>query len=266
MKYLVPLFNCVLCPVMLTGACVLDSELSPDIPANALNHADDLDAGADEGSKREAKKIAPATIPRSSATPTPPDPHATARGPYYRDDPWHGYFWIAKTGKDTTLTPSKSFADKTFDAEICIKGSVAATSDSSGNAMLGVNVNQFERTDAVPLLRAPSRDGVQVEVKNNAGSPIRVQVAAQDGTSNADAHWCAVVNGSGGFIPWTAFNTACWDGSGKPYKHEHITVAMLLVPGNARSAVPYDFCLQRLTESKAPPPGVGAGAAPRGDD
>jgi hypothetical protein len=254
------------CHVVLTGACTLDSELSPEIPPNAVSHADDdLDSGAAESSKREARKIAPAVMLRDAAA-TNPDPHATERGPYYEDEPWSGYLWIAKNGKATTLTASKTFQDKAFDQAVCIKGTVAATADSSGNAMLGMNVNQAERTDAAPLMLVPSLDGVQLDVKNNAGAQLRVQVAGQDGTTHADARWCAVVNGSGGFIPWTAFNTACWDGSGKAYKQQPISVAMLLVPGNAQAAVRYDFCLQRLAESDAPQPGVGAGSAPPPDD
>lgn len=264
----------VFCHVVLTGACTLDSELSPEIPANAVTNADDeLDAGAPDisSSKREAKKIAPAVTLRDGGAPmkmstTNPDPHATERGPYHEDDPWSGYLWVAKNGQGTTLTASKTFQDKAFEQAVCIKGTVAATADSSGNAMLGMNVNQAQRTDAAPLVLRPSLDGLQVEVKNNAGSPLRVQVAGQEGTTNPDARWCAMVNGSGGFIPWTAFNTACWDGSGKAYKQQQISVAMLLVPGNAQAAVPYDFCLQRLAEAETTPPGVGAGSAPPPDD
>lgn len=247
----------MLCHAFLTGACSIDSELSPDIPARSVRSSEDEDAG-----KRIAKKIA-ADLPTPA---TNPDPHAAQRGPYYQSDPWQGYLWVAKNGRGTTLTPSESFADKVFEAPVCITGSVAATPDSGANAMLGMNVHQARRTDATPLALEPSLDGVQVAVKNRKGSPLRVQVAAQDGTTNPLARWCAPVSGSGGFIPWTAFNTACWDGSGKAYRNEPITVAMLLVPGNAQAPVPYDFCLERLAESEAPLPGVGAGSPPADDE
>ena len=246
----------------------MDSELSPPIPANAVtNPDDDLDAGAAESSKRAARRIAPAVRLRdggasTGTTTSNPDPHAKERGPYYKDDTWSGYLWVAKNGRGTTLTSSKTFDDKSFDQSVCIKGSVAATADSSGNAMLGMNVNQAQRADAAPLMLAPSLAGVQVDVKNHAGSRLRVQIAGQDGATHPDARWCAVVHGSGGFIPWTAFNTACWDGSGTAYRQQAISVAMLLVPGDAHGAVAYDFCLQRLAESDEPIPGVGAGSAP----
>ncbi|HTU60520.1 MAG TPA: hypothetical protein VMF89_18845, partial [Polyangiales bacterium] len=268
MQYLSNVLRLAICHVVLTGACSMDSELSPIIPSNAVANPDDeLDAGAAESSKREARKIAPAVTLRDAGAATRmattnPDPHAAERGPYNEDNPWSGYLWIAKTGTGTTLTASKTFQDKSFDQAVCIQGSVAATADSSGNAMLGMNVNQAERTNATPLVLVPTLDGVQVDVKNSAGSQLRVQVAGPAGAADADARWCAVVNGSGGFIPWTAFNTACWDGSGKAYKQQEISVAMLLVPGNAQGAVTYDFCLQRLAEADAPTPGVGAGSAP----
>jgi hypothetical protein len=274
MKQLSNVLTLTFCHVMLPAACSLDSELSPAIEADAVTDAaDDLDAGMgeDQDEKRAAKKIAPAISLRDAGTSakmpaTNPDPHAAARGPYYEHEPWNGYLWVAKTGKGTTLTSSQSFRDESFDAEVCIKGSVVATADSSSNAMLGMNVNQAERLDAVPLTLAASLDGVQVEIKNRAGSPLRIQVAAPDGTTKPDARWCAQLSGSGGFIPWTAFNTACWDGSGTPYRHEQITVAMLLVPGNPQAAVSYDFCLRHLAESAAPMPGVGAGSAPPDDE
>jgi hypothetical protein len=152
------------------------------------------------------------------------------------------------------------FSASRFDVQLCVKGSVARTADSSANAMLGVNIHQAQRSDAVPLTLVPRRDGVQVELSNAGGSPLRVQIAAPEGTTNAQLRWCAPVTGSGGFIPWSAFNTACWDGSGNGYRREPISVAMLLVPGNTESALAYDFCLMRLAEGDAPPPGVGAGA------
>lgn len=180
---------------------------------------------------------------------------------YYEAERWKGYFWTAKNGDGTTLTASESFASALFDSQLCVHGSVARTSDSSGNAMLGVKINQAKRADAVPMTLVPSRAGVQVDMTNPSSSPLRIQVAAPDGVTNADARWCAAVPGSGGFIPWSALNTACWDGSGKAYRHEPISVAMLLVPGNAESAQAFDFCVMRIAEADAPPPGIGAGAA-----
>ena len=59
-------------------------------------------------------------------------------------------------------------------------------------------------------------------------------------------------DGAGGFIAWTDFNTACWDGSGTAYALQPLAVASVQVPGGIDAAIPYDFCLNDLTETAAP--------------
>jgi hypothetical protein len=269
--------------VVLTNGCIFASKLEPESPPDTTPATAGSRGAAERGSfdqgdpsRRDAGEPTDGSVPsaarRDSAAastqpkPAPAEPGAIERGPYYEAEPWQGYFWIAKTGKDTTLAASESFDAATFGKPVCIRGSVAKAADSSGNAMLGINLNQAEQSDAAPKTVVPTRAGVHVDVTNQGSSPLRVQVAGADGTSNPESRWCAAVSGSGGFIPWSAFNTACWDGSGKPYRNEPITVAMLLVPGTAQSHVSYDVCLARLTEADAALPGVGAaagsGAAP----
>jgi hypothetical protein len=140
-----------------------------------------IDSGAEDGGEDSDDAGEPANT------------MSTTRGPYYEADPWKGYFWVARTGKSTTVVPSTHFAAAKFDSRVCVKGSVPASSDSSANAMLGVNINQAKRVDAVPHTLVPSRAGVLVKVTNPGGSPLRVQVAAPDGTTNAQSRWCATV-------------------------------------------------------------------------
>jgi len=94
----------------------------------------------------------------------------------------------------------------------------------------------------------PTLAGLQVDVANRTGSPLRILIQTQDGTGL----WCANVNGSGGFIAWTSFNTACWDNSGTAYALQPLAVASVQVPGGIDAAIPYDFCLNGLTETAAP--------------
>jgi hypothetical protein len=180
------------------------------------------------------------------------DPGAVDRGPYFAAHTWKGYLWIAHHGDETTLTATNFGAEK-FDGPVCIHGSVAATKDSSASAMLGVNVNQAHKLDATLLTVVPTQAGVRVSVMNKASSPLRIQIQSLDGATNDKARWCANVVGSGDFVPWTQFNTACWDGSGNPYRKEPLSAVMLLVPGSTDAAVPYDFCLADLREADAPP-------------
>jgi hypothetical protein len=183
------------------------------------------------------------------------------RGPYFVSGSWHGYFWLAQHGAGTTVTAT-NFDTEQFGAPICIQGLVAATADNSGNAILGVNVNQDNSADMNVQTVSPALDGIRVALTNHGGSVVRLQVQALDGATNERARWCAEVNGSGGFIPWSAFNTACWDGSGMPYQREPISGAMLLIPGATKAQTTFDVCLAALAETTAPAsqPAAGSGS------
>src|SRR5690606_10227715 len=90
--------------------------------------------------------------------------------------------------------------------------------------------------------------------------PLRIQVQGPTGSTNANDRWCANIVGGGGFIPWSEFNTQCWDDSGEWYDGEPLEAAVILVPGDATAAVPYDFCLESLAEAgDGPDGGDGAG-------
>jgi hypothetical protein len=145
----------------------------------------------------------------------------------------------------------------------CVSGSVGPAMDFSGIAMLGVHLNQEQAMDAPMMTVLPTKAGLMVDIKNNAGGELRVQVQTPNGGMNADERWCAPYQGSG-FIPWKAFNTKCWDGSGKAYAMEPIATAMVLVPGDDADAVAFDFCLNSLTEADGAPGAMAAagGGAP----
>jgi hypothetical protein len=175
-------------------------------------------------------------------------------GPYLTSGNLKGYTWVAQAGAGTTLTATGLTAAQ-FSAPICIQGSVAATPDNSGSAMVGLNLNQA--LGGEPMAFTPTLAGLQVGVTNRAGSPLRIQLQTGDGSGL----WCAQVTGAGGFIPWTAFNTACWDGSGAAYALQPISLAFISVPGTTMTVVPYDFCLSSITEANPPaaaPPTAGA--------
>lgn len=169
-------------------------------------------------------------------------------GPYFTSGNLRGYVWLAQTGAGTSLRVT-GYDTAEFTAPVCIRGSVAATPDYSGNAMLGFNLNQ--PADGELATFTPTLAGLQLNVTNLGASPLRIQIQAQDGATNDQGRWCAVVNGSGGFIPWTDFNTACWDGSGAAYARQPIVSAILLIPGTTDVAIPYDVCLNELAQTDA---------------
>jgi len=179
-------------------------------------------------------------------------------GAYFVSGRLHGYAWTSADGTDSTITPADFTALGASDPR-CAKGSVGPSADYSGVAMLGVNLNQDQSTDAPTMTITPMAGGLSISITNNASSPLRLQIQAPDGGTNADDRWCAPLTGSGGFVPWSSFNTACWDGSGTAYANQPISAAMLLVPGGDMTAQAFDVCLNSLSEATAPSGGAGAG-------
>ncbi len=177
-------------------------------------------------------------------------------GEYFVSGAWRGYVWTSVQGMGSTIMPM-DFKAQTTGMPRCVKGSVAATTDYSGTAQIGFNLNQVGSNE---MTVTPTKAGVMIAITNPASSPLRFQVAA--GTGASQKRWCASLTGSGGFIPWSSLNTMCWDGTGEAYNNEPINSAMVLVPGTMMAAVPFDFCVNSLAEADAPAGGAaGTGAA-----
>lgn len=176
-----------------------------------------------------------------AAAPNPDDV-----GNHFASGAWQGYFWTSSQGPGTTITPT-DFNAQTTGMPRCVRGSVAATTDYSGVAVLGVNLN--EANEGKQTVK-PTKAGVFVDVKNNSAATLLFQI---EGPSDAPiSSWCTLLSGSGGFVPWSSLNTACWDNSGSAYNNEPILSAAVVVPGNTSAAVAFDFCLNALAEVDAP--------------
>jgi hypothetical protein len=177
---------------------------------------------------------------------------------YWSSSPWQGYAWVGSSGTGTTITPA-NFDAHTAGSPFCVSGSVAATSDYSGTAMIGFNINQAEGASTVGTWTptSVSSGGVQVSVTNTGGSPLRIQIQGPNGGTDATQRWCANLTGSGGLIPWTSFNTACWDNSGSYYAGEPLAAVLVLVPGGNSAAVSYNFCVSGLGVSGSGGGGTG---------
>ena len=170
-------------------------------------------------------------------------------GNYFVSGDWHGYLWTTAQGSGTSITPT-TFAEQTTGMPRCVTGTVGVSPDYSAVAILGLNLNEDNNGK---MTATPTKQGVLVNVKNNAGSSLQFQVEGKVG--DATVHWCALLNGNGGFIPWSDLNTACWDKSGKPYNNEPLWWAAIVVSGNTTVDVPFDFCLNALGESDDPSAG-----------
>jgi hypothetical protein len=183
-------------------------------------------------------------------------------GPYFASGVWHGYAFTSAQGTGSSIMPM-DFSMLAPGQPRCAMGTVGPAADYSGVAMLGVNLNQAQATDAPKMTVTPSKSGLMVDVKNNASSALRIQIETPNGGTNENERWCAPFQGTG-FIPWKAFNTKCWDGSGASYMMEPISSVLVLVPGDDADPVAFDFCLNSVAEADgaAVATGTAGGAAP----
>lgn len=172
----------------------------------------------------------------------------TAGGGYLVFGSWHGWAWTGvETTKQSTITPT-DFKTAAAGDPLCVSGSVAPYSDYSGVAMVGWNLNQEKSSTTLGEV-TPTLKGILVKVTNTGGTDLRLQIQSADGATNPLHRWCAPIPGNGGFIPYTSFNTACWDNTGTAYDNSPITTAIVIVPGSNTAPVAYNFCLVSIEET-----------------
>jgi hypothetical protein len=75
-------------------------------------------------------------------------------------------------------------------------------------------------------------------MKTAGPAVIRAQIASAGGATT----WCATLTASGMTVPYTTFNTACWDNSGTAYAKQPIEAVQLVAPGDM-AAAPLDMTL-----------------------
>jgi hypothetical protein len=163
---------------------------------------------------------------------------------------WSGYGWTAATPKGTSTASPVDFSTcPAATTALCASGNVAAMSDYSGTGMIGLNLNQAEGSSTTGSY-TPTGSGVTVNVTNSGGSAVRVQIQAPGGDTDATKRWCATLTtfGSPVTIPWSSFNTKCWDGSGTAYTAgTALQAVIILVPGGNSAAVSWNLCLNSVS-------------------
>ena len=185
-------------------------------------------------------------------------------GGYIVSGNWKGYAWTGVTGMGSTIMPM-DFTGIAAGAPLCVMGSVAVTTDYSAVGMLGVNLNQAATMNAPQMTVAPTGSGLMIDITNTGTSQLRVQVQSPDGDMNPEHRWCAPLAGKGGLMPWTSFNTKCWDNSGTAYAMEPLSTLIVSVPGGITAPIPFNFCLNSVGESPdAKPPAMGAAGSGAG--
>jgi len=160
---------------------------------------------------------------------------------------WGGFAWTHAGPEDPGVNDTVSEISEA--GPLCYTGTVAAYDDYGGHAMVGININQAQDQSASAGDIAPEGAGIIIDIANNTDATLRLQLQDEDGGDDPDHRWCIEIQGSGGFYPWSAFNTQCWDGAGNPYAMEPIGVIAIMVAGRNVDDVEFDFCLESLAPS-----------------
>ena len=152
-----------------------------------------------------------------------------------------GFVSSSEGGSGSTI--SLTYGPSSF----CASGTVGKNSTYNCWATAGFAVNQSQSgASGSSSSLALTGSTITVSYVNKGGSPLELQL--YDGSD----YWCsylsASTNPTSKTIPFSSFNTKCWDGSGTAFvSGTPITAVDLVVPGSAVAATPFDFCFLGMT-------------------
>lgn len=161
---------------------------------------------------------------------------------------WGGYSWTyagpTEAGVNATVSSIEASAD------LCYSGVVAAHAGYDGIAMVGFNINQSDAASSPAENITVGGDGINLSLVNETSSAMRLQIQSAPDAAGTMKSWCVELQGSGGFYPWSQFNTQCWDpATGVAYAQEPINVVALTVVGDDIADREFSFCLNKITPS-----------------
>ncbi len=155
-----------------------------------------------------------------------------------------GFVSSSEGGSGSTI--SLTYGPSSF----CASGTVGKNSTYNCWATAGFAVNQSQ-TGASGSSSSLALTGSTITVSYvnkgaQGGSQLELQL--YDGSD----YWCSYLSASttptSETIPFSKFNTKCWDGSGTAFvSGTPITAVDLVVPGSAVAATPFDFCFLGMT-------------------
>ena len=132
------------------------------------------------------------------------------------------------------------------ETSFCTSGTVGASPSYSAWANAGFTVNQASGTSGSTKSLPFVGSSLTVSYSNKGGSTLELQL--WDGSN----YWCAYLPPSAGpntvTIPFSKFNTACWDMSGTAFvSGTPIDMVQFLIPCSATTKTPFDYCFLGLT-------------------
>jgi len=149
----------------------------------------------------------------------------------------------------STISP-QDFSTDTNGPSYCASGTVAADLDFGGVGLVGYNLNQAKASTTLGTWSVGTTTGLTYDVSNLGSSELRLQIEGLAGYPSAA--WCYVITNSSGTIPWSSFNTRCWDGLGSSYNGATpLSAVVLLVPGSDAYSTPFHVCLNSLAPKEA---------------
>jgi hypothetical protein len=172
------------------------------------------------------------------------------RAPGVAGDCWHGYASSGKGAMDmaSVIMPT-TYAACGAGCMLRLSGTLGAANadnDYTGVVFFGFNVNQATGSNAKGTV-TPKGTGLTATFTNTGASPIvRVQISA--GTAET-TRWCANAT-SGVAIPYTMFNTKCWDttvAGAAAYAMQPIDTVQIVLPGGEADA-PFDITLMSVKD------------------
>jgi hypothetical protein len=161
---------------------------------------------------------------------------------------WHGYATAGiGTGDMESMIMPTSFGMCGPSCMLSISGTVGSATEANnyiGVAFLSFNANQAAGASAKGTV-TPTGTNMIVRYASTA-AVTRIQISAG---SAATTRWCATLTGSPATIPYTMFNTECWEGGlGTAYNKAPIDTVQLVVPGGM-AAANFSLTLTSISET-----------------
>lgn len=172
---------------------------------------------------------------------------------------WAGCAWTGidtVQGSTTTIVPQDFTTGHAAADPYCVSGTVHDNYDSV--SLLGFNLaedpagadcsyNPADATGEGPPGVSMGGTGIAVNFSKSVASTLRIQIQGPNGATDANDRWCATITEVGGkvFVPYSEFNTECWEGGdGVGYNNEPISAVVFLVPGAAEgNFTDFEYCI-----------------------
>jgi len=167
----------------------------------------------------------------------------------------YGFNWLANTTAASNISPDCASNTQCYagQSSLCATGALEVSSNFAATAGLGFALKQAPEPNAPASDWAPTGDGLYVQLSGITNN-LRLQLRALGGDADETKRWCAPVPKGGiGVIPWTSFNSRCWDNSGNYFTPSTpIRWIEITDPSSNAATTPIDVCIVNVTPYVTP--------------